>query len=65
MSQFCFQRELKEFIPRLLKIVTGREDVWHSRRSAKPDWWPAGVDWAMGKADWLSKVHVAKISIFH
>lgn len=51
------KKELKEFIPRLLKIVTGREDVWHSRRSAKPDWWPAGVDWAMSKAEWLSKSH--------
>lgn len=45
--------ELKEFIPELLKIVTGREDVWHSRRSAKPDWWPAEVSWATSKADWF------------
>lgn len=47
--------ELKEFIPELLKIVTGREDVWHSRRSAKPDWWPAGVSWATSKADWFTE----------
>lgn len=49
------KRELKEFIPQLLKIVTGRDDVWHSRRSAKPDWWPAEVNWASSKDDWLTE----------
>ncbi|KAL4226625.1 GTPase regulator Nrf1 [Mactra antiquata] len=47
--------ELKEFIPRLLKLVTGREEVFYSRRSARPEWWPDDVPWAASRADWYTE----------
>ncbi|XP_052780768.1 uncharacterized protein LOC128217580 [Mya arenaria] len=51
--------ELKEFIPRLLKLVTGRATVFHSRRSAKPEWWPEDVPWVNSYSDWFSKSYWA------
>ncbi|XP_045164276.2 uncharacterized protein LOC123528548 isoform X2 [Mercenaria mercenaria] len=47
--------ELKEFIPKLLKLVTGKEEVFYSRRSAKPEWWPDDVAWAASRSAWFSE----------
>ncbi|XP_052266895.1 uncharacterized protein LOC127868831 isoform X2 [Dreissena polymorpha] len=47
--------ELKEFIPGLLKMLTGRPSAFHSRRSGKPVWWPDDVSWVNNITDWYSQ----------
>jgi len=36
--------------------VTGREMVFHGRRSAKPEWWPEEVTWVKSNKDWFAEV---------
>lgn len=36
--------------------MTGREEVFYCRRSARPEWWPEDVPWAASRSAWHTEV---------
>ena len=44
-----FQTQLKAFLPKLMRIATGKRD-WVSNKDGKPEWWPPDTPWSYTKA---------------
>lgn len=48
---FCFQAQLRAFIPEMLKYSTGRGKPGWGKESCKPIWWPDDIPWANVRSD--------------